>query len=205
MSAMSRQTAAARTRWSSPAAAARARSAEWARPSSNFQTLAVDAGATWTLTGTNTAATVLDNGTLNIAGSLVVSSAINPASTGLFQIQAGAKLETAADTGTNTQINFLGSSQLTIDSVASFGTNVGTSSYAGPLLEDFVNGDKIDLKQYSSTGASFSYNASTGVLQMSNSSGKQASLDFQTFESRQRELPVFKRRRGRHFRHDGGG
>ena len=94
---------------------------------------------------------MLDNGTLNIAGSLVVSSAINPTSIGLFQLQSGATLEAAAATGTNTKINFLGSSQLTIDNVSSFGTNVGTSSYAGPLLEDFVNGDKIDLKQFSST------------------------------------------------------
>ena len=145
----------------------------------HFQTLAVDAGAIWTLTSTNTAPTVLDNGTLNIAGSLVVSSAINPASTGIFQLQAGAKLETAAATGTKTQINFLGSSQLTIDNVSSFGTNVGTASYAGPLLEDFVNGDKIDLKNFSSTGVSFSYNSSTGVLQMSNGSSQHASLDFQ--------------------------
>ena len=145
----------------------------------HFQTLAIDAGATWTLTSANTMATVLDNGTLSIAGSLVVSSAINPASTGLFQIQAGATLEAAADTGTQTQINFLGSSQLIIDNVTSFGTNVGTSSYAGPLLENFVNADKIDLKQFSSTGVSFSYNASTGVLQLSNGSSQHASLDFQ--------------------------
>jgi hypothetical protein len=145
----------------------------------HFQTLAVDSGAIWTLTGTNTAPTVLDNGTLNIAGSLVVSSAINPTSNGLFQLQSGATLEAAAATGTNTKINFLGSSQLTIDNVSSFGTNVGTSSYAGPLLEDFVNGDNIDLKHFSSTKVSFSYNASTGVLQLSNSSSK-ASLDFQT-------------------------
>ena len=145
----------------------------------HFQTLAVDAGATWTLTGANSAQSVLNNGTLDIAGSLTASTAVNPASTGLFQLQTGSTLEVAAATGTNTQVNFLGSSVFLVDNFTSFGTNVGTSSYAGTLLEHFVNGDTIDLKNFSSTGVTFSYNASTGVLQLTNASSQHASLDFQ--------------------------
>ena len=147
----------------------------------NFQVLAVDAGATWTLNGANIAPTVLDNGTVSIAGSLDVSTAIDPSSTGLFQLGSGATLEVAAATGTATQINFQGSSsELIIDNAASFGTNVGTASYAGTQLQDFVPGDKIDLKNFSSAGVTLNYNASTGVLQVSNSANQVASLDFQT-------------------------
>ncbi len=146
---------------------------------SHFQTLVVDAGATWTLTGANSEPTVLNNGTLNIAGSLTASTAVNPASTGLFQLQTGGTLEFAAATGTNTQVNFAGSSKLIVDSFASFGTNVGASSYAGTLLEGFVNGDTIDLKNFSSTGVTFSFTASSGVLQLTNGSSQHASLDFQ--------------------------
>ena len=147
----------------------------------NFQVLAVDAGATWTLTGTNIAPTVLDNGTVSITGSLDVSTAIDPSSTGLFQLGNGAMLEVAAATGTQTQINFQGStSELIIDNAASFGTNVGTASYAGTQLQHFASGDKIDLKNFSSAGVTFNYNAATGVLQVSNSANQRASLDFQT-------------------------
>ena len=144
----------------------------------NFQTLAADAGATWTLTGANSAATVLDNGTLNITGSLDASTAVDPTSSGLFQLQTGSTLEVAAATGAGTKINFLGSSELIVDNAASFGTNVGTASYAGTQLQDFVSGDKIDIKNISSSGVTLNYNASTGVLQISNGS-QVASLDFQ--------------------------
>jgi adhesin HecA-like repeat protein len=117
----------------------------------SFQTLALDPGATWTLTGANTVTTVLDAGSLDLAGTLNNTAAV------VFQGS---------------------SNQFLIDNAATFGSNVGTSSYTGPLLENFVSGDKIDLKGFSSGGASSSYNTSTGVLQLSSGSSH-ASLKFQ--------------------------
>jgi hypothetical protein len=147
----------------------------------HFQVLAVDAGATWTLNGANIAPSVLDNGTVSIAGSLDVSAGVDANSTGLFQLGSGATLEVAAATGTTSQISFQDStSELIIDNAASFGTNVGTASYAGPQLQHFVPGDKIDLKTFSSAGVTLNYNALTGVLQVSNSANQVASLQFQT-------------------------
>ena len=146
-----------------------------------FQAVVIDAGGTWTLNGANIAATVSNNGTAIIAGSLDVSTAISASSTGLFQLGSGAMLEVAAATGTTTQINFQNStSELIIDNAALFGTNVGTSSYAGPQLQHFFPGDKIDLKSFSSAGVTLNYNASTGVLQVANSANQVASVDFQT-------------------------
>ena len=66
-----------------------------------------------------------------------------------------------------------------IDNAATFGSNVGTPSYTGPQLQDFVSGDKIDLKNISSAGVTFSYNSSTGLLQVSNGASQVATLDFQ--------------------------
>ena len=147
----------------------------------NFQVVAVDAGANWTLNGANLAPTILDNGTVSITGSLDASTAIDASSTGLFQLGSGAMFEVAAATGAAAQINFQGSSgELIIDNAASFGTHVGTASYAGPQLQHFVPGDKIDLKTFSSAGVTLTYNASTGVLQVSNGASQVASLDFQT-------------------------
>ena len=117
----------------------------------NFQTLAVDAGGSWTLNGANTTTSVLDAGALDIAGTLNATS-----------------------------IAFQGSgSELLIDNAATFGSNVGTPSYTGPQLQDFIGGDKVDLKNISSVGATFSYNASTGLLQITNSAHQVATLDFQ--------------------------
>ena len=81
---------------------------------SNFQTLTVDAGGNWTLGGTNNTPNVLDAGSLDIAGTLSAST-----------------------------IAFQGTSQLLIDNAAAFGTNVGTPSYTGPQLQDFIGGDKV--------------------------------------------------------------
>ena len=145
----------------------------------SFQTLAVDSGASWTLNGANAAPSVLDNGTLAIAGSLDVSTAINPSSTGVFQLEGGATLDVASALGSLTQMTFLASSELLIDSAASFGTNVGTSSYTGPQLQDFVAGDTIDLKDIGLAGVTLNYTSSTGILQVSNGAGQVASLDFQ--------------------------
>jgi hypothetical protein len=146
----------------------------------NFQALAVDGGASWTLNSANTVANVTDNGIVAVANSLDVSSAIDPSSTGTFQLDSGATLEVAAASGTQTQMSFLGSSKLVIDNTALFGTNVGSSSYAGPQLDDFISGDTIDLKNFAAAGVTLNYNSSSGVLQVANGSSQAASLKFQT-------------------------
>lgn len=145
---------------------------------SNFKTLIDDSNAFWTLTGTSTIANVTHNGALNIAGSLKVTASVDPASTGYFNLQTGGSLEVAADTAVNSHIKFAGSSTLVIDDVLHFGTNVGGSSYAGPLLESFGSGSSIDLHAFSPTGAALAYNASNGLLQVTNSSQQVATLDF---------------------------
>jgi hypothetical protein len=145
----------------------------------NFQTLVVDAGATWTLNGANTTPTVLDNGTVTIGGSLTASTAIDPSSTGVFQLGSGSTFEVAANLGTQTQIRFLASSELVVDNASSFGINVGTSSYAGPVLQNFISGDTIDLEHFGFAGATLNYDSSTGLLQVSNGGGQVASLSFQ--------------------------
>jgi hypothetical protein len=48
-------------------------------------------------------------------------------------------------------------------------TNVGTASYAGPLLEDFAAGDTIDLKGIVATG--LNHSTSSGDLQLTGSGG----------------------------------
>ena len=144
--------------------------------------VAVDAGASWTLTGANTIASVTDDGTLAIASgsSLDVSSAVAPSSTGIFQLTGKSSLEIAALLGSGAKIQFLGSApsnDLIIDKAASFGTNVGTASYVGPLLEDFAAGDTIDLKSIAAT--EFAY-ATNGDLQLTGSGGTAlATLAFQ--------------------------
>ncbi|MBW0005827.1 MAG: VCBS repeat-containing protein [Hyphomicrobiales bacterium] len=136
---------------------------------SNFQTLAVDGGGTWTLTGTNAVPTVLDSGNVILSGPF----------TGLFQLQTGSTLEVAAPATTTTQIDFAGASKLIVDNPSTFGTNVGTPSYTGPVLENFVNGDGIDLKGFSSSNVTLNFNATTGLLQLSNGASQVATLAFQ--------------------------
>ncbi len=148
-------------------------------------TIAVDSGAIWTFSGANSIASFVNNGTAIVAsgGSLNVSSAVDPSSSGVFQLVTNASLEIAAALGTNVKMQFLGSSptnKLIIDKAANFGTNVGTASYAGPLLENFAAGDVIDLKGISPASLGLNYTAATGVLKITGSGGSAlATLLFQ--------------------------
>jgi hypothetical protein len=146
----------------------------------HFQTVDVDSGAAWTLSGSDSAPTLLNLGTIITAGSLDVSTAVDPNSTGLFELGSGSTSEFAADVGTQNQMMFLTNSKLVIDNAASFGINVGTSSYAGPQLQDFSAGDTIDLRNFSPSGATLNFNSSTGLLQVTDTANQAASLSFQT-------------------------
>ena len=144
-----------------------------------FGSLVFDAGSNWTLNGTDTAPTIVNHGILDIKGSLSISTAIDPASTGVFRIDSGAALDVASVLGGSTQMQFLSGSKLVIDNAGSFGTNVGAATYAGPLLRGFA-ADTIDVKNFGATGAALNYNSSTGMLQVSNDASQAASLLFQT-------------------------
>ena len=127
----------------------------------------------------NSIANVTDNGSLVVAGLLDVTTAVDPASTGQFVLQGSASLQVAADTAAASQIDFVGASQLTIDNAASFGTGVGGSSYAGPLLENFGAGDVVDLHNFSTSAAALFYTPASGMLQITNGADQTATLDFQ--------------------------
>jgi hypothetical protein len=143
-----------------------------------FQSLNVDAGGDWTLTGSDAIANVTDNGALAVDGSLDVTSGLNAASSGAFDLGAGGVLEVASATGAKTAMDFLGASQLVVDNAALFGTGVGGTSYSGSQLENFGAGDSIDLHNFSASGATLAYDPSSGLLQLSNG-GALATLDFQ--------------------------
>ncbi|MDR3531583.1 MAG: hypothetical protein P4L90_13650, partial [Rhodopila sp.] len=146
---------------------------------SNFGTVAVDTGGNWTLNGGNVA-TVVDNGTIGVTGSVNISGAIDPASAGLFQLNSGATLAVAAALGTNSQMTFQTGSELVIDNPSVFGINIGSTAYAGPLLEGFAAGDTIDVEQFGAAGVAPQLDSTTGLLQLSNSAQQTASLQFQT-------------------------
>jgi hypothetical protein len=121
----------------------------------------------------------VNNGTLALGANahLTVTGAIDPASTGVFQLNSNSLLEVAANVGSGDRISFLGSSETIIDKASLFGT-VGQQGYTGPLMMNFGAGDSIDLKDIAFAGVNLSYANSTGLLQVSNGAGA-ASLLFQ--------------------------
>ena len=88
----------------------------------------------------NAIANVTDNGALTVDGSLDVTSALNAASTGAFDLGAGGVLELAAATGSQTAMDFQGASQLVVDNAALFGTGVGGTSYSRLAAREFWRG-----------------------------------------------------------------
>jgi hypothetical protein len=147
----------------------------------NFGTLAVDQAANWALQNGNSIGTVANDGTLTLdAGTtLAVTGAVDPASSGIFELDTDSILRIAADSGTGDRMQFLGSAELVVEHAAQFGIDVGTAVYAGPLIEDFGAACTIDLKDIGSAGATMDYNAATGLLQIDSGAGT-ASLLFDT-------------------------
>ena len=135
-------------------------------------TLQALGGALLNLNGTsNTAASVLNNGTLVLGAndSLDVTGSVNVASTGLFVLNNVSLLELAADTGASNAISFMGASgdKLVVDTVGQFGSKVGLGTYTGPKLENFATFDVIDLKNLVfGTATIDGYTAATGLLQL---------------------------------------
>lgn len=144
----------------------------------NFDTLAVDSGGSWTFSGPNTVQTIANSGTIGVTGALDVTT-IDPASAGIFQLTDGS-LEVAEAIGSATKMQFLGSgSELIIDNAAAFGNQIGTPSAAGPLLENFGLGDVVDLKQFATSGSlQLDFNPGSGILRVSNDT-QVADLSFQ--------------------------
>ena len=133
---------------------------------------------------TGTIAKVVDNGTFAIengGSSLDVTSAVDPSSSGYFFLTSRSTLDIAAYLGISLKIAFIGSSnKLIVDSAANFGLHVGTTSYAGPLLQYFASTNSIDLKGIASTGLNLNYSSSSGDLQITGGAGKAlATLAFQ--------------------------
>jgi hypothetical protein len=147
------------------------------------QTLTINGPGSVEETGVTTVPNVLDNGFILVGGSLDVSSAVDPTSSGIFFLTGKSDLEIASILGgANLKIQFVGSNssnRLIIDSAAQFGENVGSSSYVGPLIQGFIAGDTIDLKSVASAGLGFAYTAASGDLQLTGSGKALATLAFQ--------------------------
>jgi len=125
---------------------------------------------------------VLNDGKLEVAGGLQISTAVDPCSTGVFKLDSSSNLEVAAALGIDSKISFDTGSALVIDHYKLFGQNVGTSGYAGSLLQNFGANGTIDLKDFSFTAV---INQTTSIhrgvlqLQLTNSAMQAATLDFQ--------------------------
>jgi hypothetical protein len=125
--------------------------------------------------------TVTNAGTIESAGgTLVVAGTIASASSGIFLLGNASVLEIGADQGSANRMSFLGSGQLTVDHASQFGIQVGTASYAGPLLQNFGPNDKVLLADILAAGLTPNFATATGVLQISNGTTSVASLAFDT-------------------------
>jgi hypothetical protein len=146
-----------------------------------FADYGVGIGASWSLDGSTSIQVVLDDGSISLSASatLSITGSISAESSGVFQLGLGATLNVAADLGTQSKMSFLGNANLVIENASSFGTQSGTSTYGGPLLENFVAGDVIDLQSISAAGDTIDFSASTGLLQVMNGSTALATLAFQ--------------------------
>jgi hypothetical protein len=147
-----------------------------------FGTVVVDTGASWTLPGSSSADVLHLSGTATVAagGQLDVAT-IDPASIGVFDLAAHASLDIGKVLGGQAKIAFVGAATLVVGNASTFGIGVGSTAYAGPLLEHFAAGATIDVADVTASGLHLQYAASTGLLALAGSSGQiEASMRFQT-------------------------
>ncbi len=144
--------------------------------------LAVGAGGPVSGFGTiaDTRYALSNGGTIEAnGGTLAVAGAIDPASSGVFRLDASSLLEIAADQGAQDKMSFVGTGgELIIDAAQIFGLNVGSAAYTGPLAQNFGTGDEILLKNVVPVGLTPVYDTATGIVQLSNGSANAASLMF---------------------------
>ena len=134
---------------------------------SDIQAIAIDAGATWSFTGADAIATLQASGTVIVASSLDVTSALDPTGGGTLQVAASATLEVASAVGAGNTISLGAGAKLVIDTAADFGTGQGTAGYSGDVIAGFVQGDVIDLADVSYASATIqSYTPGTNQLQV---------------------------------------
>ncbi len=144
-----------------------------------FATLVADDGGTWQLNGFNTIGTVLDNGVIDISGSLAVTQSADFGSAGVFQLVGASTLEIASTLAYQGSIAFAGGSELIIDHPREFGQRLPRHNYVGPILTNF-SGATIDVKGFGINGLQTSFSEATGLLDLTNAAGHKATLEFQT-------------------------
>ncbi|WP_072572778.1 C2 family cysteine protease [Granulibacter bethesdensis] len=137
--------------------------------------------ATTSVVATETAPSTPFNGTINIGtfATKVISQPVDASSTGTFRLNMLSTVEFSSTVSGQPKIDFKGfASQLVIDNASTFGNNVGTASYTGPLLQDFGRMEFIDIHGLSAWNLKSDYSASTGLLQLTAQNGAKATLDF---------------------------
>lgn len=138
----------------------------------NFNTVVSDPNAVWMLTGSNAASDLSVKGTIIVADTLVVAGSLDASAAGLLTFAPSATLEIAAVLGAGPTIQFLQKDTLIVDQGAQFGTHIGASNFASPLLESFAAGDHIDMKDLAYTGIILlDYDSDSGVLEIGRGSG----------------------------------
>lgn len=145
-----------------------------------FETLVVDANASWILQGGNSIPTVVNQRLLRLAlgASLTVTQAVDPSSAGVFELLGGSVMEVKADTAAGSAIKFNATARLVIDQAAGFGTGIGSPGYTGPLLRQFASAAAIDIRDLLPGLVTLDYTPATGLLQLADSAGALATLHF---------------------------
>ena len=151
-----------------------------------FAAVDVDAGGDWTLTNTlfstdNSVKLLVNLGTITVDAGTTFSVTGSLLGTGTIDLGGDTVATIQASAVSSTRIVFLSDDTLVIGDAAAFGTGIGTSGFAGPQLQGFAQGDMIDLPNIArSEVTGLSYDPASGALAVLAGSQTVAELKFQT-------------------------